>query len=173
MLVCLIFKDLLLERAVGMSEVCVELVGKLVGEMLGLSKEELSPSDNLISLGLGSLDIMRIAGLLTKNGCNVTFSELVSNPCMASWVNFARERSARSSSNGSPLSVPQITQRRPLSDHVRPTCLYGWKARRTGARGNRLSRLYGIRMRISRCGQTRTRSGTSYSKASHAARPVL
>ena len=103
MLVCLIFKDLLLERAVGMSEVCVELVGKLVGEMLGLSKEELSPSDNLISLGLGSLDIMRIAGLLTKNGCNVTFSELVSNPCMASWVNFARERSARSSSNGSPL----------------------------------------------------------------------
>ena len=36
MLVCLIFKDLLLERAVGMSEVCVELVGKLVGEMLGL-----------------------------------------------------------------------------------------------------------------------------------------
>ena len=42
MLVCLIFKDLLLERAVGMSEVCVELVGKLVGEMLGLSKEELS-----------------------------------------------------------------------------------------------------------------------------------
>ena len=85
-----------------MSEVCVELVGKLVGEMLGLSKEELSPSDNLISLGLGSLDIMRIAGLLTKNGCNVTFSELVSNPCMASWVNFARERSARSSSNGSP-----------------------------------------------------------------------
>ena len=80
MLVCLIFKDLLLERAVGMSEVCVELVGKLVGEMLGLSKEELSPSDNLISLGLGSLDIMRIAGLLTKNGCNVTFSELVSNP---------------------------------------------------------------------------------------------
>lgn len=47
MLVCLIFKDLLLERAVGMSEVCVELVGKLVGEMLGLSKEELSPSDNL------------------------------------------------------------------------------------------------------------------------------
>ena len=86
-----------------MSEVCVELVGKLVGEMLGLSKEELSPSDNLISLGLGSLDIMRIAGLLTKNGCNVTFSELVSNPCMASWVNFARERSARSSSNGSPL----------------------------------------------------------------------
>lgn len=103
MLVCLIFKDLLLERAVGMSEVCVELVGKLVEEMLGLSKEELSPSDNLISLGLGSLDIMRIAGLLTKNGCNVTFSELVSNPCMASWVNFARERSARSSSNGSPL----------------------------------------------------------------------
>lgn len=86
MLACLIFKDLLLERAVGMSEVCVELVGKLVGEMLGLSKEELSPSDNLISLGLGSLDIMRIAGLLTKNGCNVTFSELVSNPCMASWV---------------------------------------------------------------------------------------
>ena len=60
MLVCLIFKDLLLERAVGMSEVCVELVGKLVGEMLGLSKEELSPSDNLISLGLGSLDIIRI-----------------------------------------------------------------------------------------------------------------
>lgn len=56
MLVCLIFKDLLLERAVGMSEVCVELVGKLVEEMLGLSKEELSPSDNLISLGLGSLD---------------------------------------------------------------------------------------------------------------------
>ena len=44
MLVCLIFKDLLLERAVGMSEVCVELVGKLVGEMLGLSKEELSES---------------------------------------------------------------------------------------------------------------------------------
>lgn len=67
----------MLERAVGMSEVCVELVGRLVEEMLGLSKEELSPSDNLISLGLGSLDIMRIAGLLTKNGCNVTFSELV------------------------------------------------------------------------------------------------
>lgn len=109
MLVCLIFKDLLLERAVGMSEVCVELVGKLVGEMLGLSKEELSPSDNLISLGLGSLDIMRIAGLLTKNGCNVTFSELVSNPCMASWVNFARERSARSSLMAALSSVPQIT----------------------------------------------------------------
>lgn len=63
----------MLERAVGMSEVCVELVGRLVEEMLGLSKEELSPSDNLISLGLGSLDIMRIAGLLTKNGCCYLF----------------------------------------------------------------------------------------------------
>ena len=56
MLVCLIFKDLLLERAVGMSEVCVELVGKLVEEMLGLSKEELSPSDNLISCLLYTSD---------------------------------------------------------------------------------------------------------------------
>lgn len=66
MLVCLIFKNLMLERAVGMSEVCVELVGRLVEEMLGLSKEELSPSDNLISLGLGSLDIMRIAGTVNN-----------------------------------------------------------------------------------------------------------
>ena len=66
MLVCLIFKNLMLERAVGMSEVCVELVGRLVEEMLGLSKEELSPSDNLISLGLGSLDIMRSSCSMSK-----------------------------------------------------------------------------------------------------------
>ena len=52
MLVCLIFKDLLLERAVGMSEVCVELVGKLVGEMLGLSKEELRGFGSLCDKGL-------------------------------------------------------------------------------------------------------------------------
>ena len=99
----------MLERAVGMSEVCVELVGKLVEEMLGLSKEELSLSDNLISLGLGSLDIMRIAGLLTKNGCNVTFSELVSNPCMASWL-ILQERGLREARLMVALSsVPQIT----------------------------------------------------------------
>ena len=65
-----------------MSEVCVELVGRLVEEMLGLSKEELSPSDNLISLGLGSLDIMRIAGLLTKNGCNGLIRELIRTPSL-------------------------------------------------------------------------------------------
>ena len=37
-----------------MSEVCVELVGKLVEEMLGLSKEELSPggADSYLDSGL-------------------------------------------------------------------------------------------------------------------------
>ena len=51
------------------------LVKRFVEEALERSTETLKPSDNLISAGLSSLDIMRIAGLLTKHGYSVTFAE--------------------------------------------------------------------------------------------------
>ncbi|MGG7176734.1 amino acid adenylation domain-containing protein [Clostridium paraputrificum] len=40
---------------------------------------------NLIELGLGSLDIMKIAGKLRKKGVKVTFGQLIKNPTITNW----------------------------------------------------------------------------------------
>ena len=80
------------------------LVKRFVEEALERSTETLKPSDNLISAGLSSLDIMRIAGLLTKHGYSVTFAELIQDPCIASWTKLIEESESLKSSDCNPRS---------------------------------------------------------------------
>ena len=80
------------------------LVKRFVKGALERSTETLKPSDNLISAGLSSLDIMRIAGLLTKHGYSVTFAELIQDPCIASWTKLIEESESLKSSDCNPRS---------------------------------------------------------------------
>ena len=47
---------------------------------------DFADEDDLISLGLDSMKIMRLAGKWRRAGCNVTFAELMSSPRLADWL---------------------------------------------------------------------------------------
>lgn len=56
-----------------------------VSSMLAGSTD-FADEDDLISLGLDSMKIMRLAGKWRRAGCNVTFAELMSSPRLADWL---------------------------------------------------------------------------------------
>ena len=47
---------------------------------------DFADEDDLISLGLDSMKIMRLAGKWRRAGCNVTFAELMSSLRLADWL---------------------------------------------------------------------------------------
>jgi yersiniabactin nonribosomal peptide synthetase len=75
--------------------------------------------DNLISLGLDSLKIMRLVGAWRKEGLKVSFSELIASPRLADWVEILRGKKAPAGSGDgaasrapdgdlSPAPVPDV-----------------------------------------------------------------
>jgi len=55
--------------------------------------DDISGDQNLIELGLNSLKIMRFAAKWKKQGINVTFSQLMKDPCLDSWYKLIESNS--------------------------------------------------------------------------------
>ena len=55
--------------------------------------DDVSGDQNLIELGLNSLKIMRFAAKWKKQGINVTFSQLMKDPCLDSWYKLIESNS--------------------------------------------------------------------------------
>ncbi|SHM60400.1 non-ribosomal peptide synthetase [Ruminococcus flavefaciens] len=55
--------------------------------------DDVSGDQNLIELGLNSLKIMRFAAKWKKQGINVTFSQLMKEPCLDSWYKLIESNS--------------------------------------------------------------------------------
>lgn len=55
-----------------------------VNQLLGI-KTEIHEDQNLLELGLNSLQVMKLVGKLKKAGITITFKELISNPYLSAW----------------------------------------------------------------------------------------
>lgn len=50
-----------------------------------ISNNEIKDSDNLIELGITSVNVMGIISKLKRHNINVSFSKLMEKPCFAEW----------------------------------------------------------------------------------------
>ena len=55
-----------------------------VNHLLGIQKE-IHEDQNLLELGLNSLQVMKLVGKLKKVGVTITFKELISEPYLSAW----------------------------------------------------------------------------------------
>ncbi|MBR6836594.1 MAG: hypothetical protein IKM72_11410, partial [Oscillospiraceae bacterium] len=53
---------------------------------------EISDSRNLVEMGVSSIQLMKFAALLRKEGCNVTFADLISQPTYGDLKKFIDSR---------------------------------------------------------------------------------
>ncbi|WP_228824381.1 non-ribosomal peptide synthetase [Nocardia blacklockiae] len=65
---------------------------RAVAELTGLAAEELADDANLLELGLDSVTVMRISGLLRRAGARVEFRDLVREPTLRAWSELVRAR---------------------------------------------------------------------------------
>ncbi|WP_067666934.1 phosphopantetheine-binding protein [Nocardia miyunensis] len=63
-----------------------DLLRKLVGEAMGADAESLDSDANLMALGLDSVRVMKISGLLKREGIRLRFAEMMSEPTLAAWL---------------------------------------------------------------------------------------
>lgn len=59
---------------------------ELVAETLGQPVATLSDADNLVELGLDSVRVMKIAGLLRREGIRLRFADMMTQPTMDGWL---------------------------------------------------------------------------------------
>ena len=62
----------------------------LLAPMVGLSPAEIDPDANLVVLGLGSLEIMRLVSTWRRAKVAVEFDVLVASPTLNSWLDHLR-----------------------------------------------------------------------------------
>lgn len=67
------------------SKICYEDLEKQIKEILNI-KDQIHKNQNLLELGLSSLQIMRLIGQWKKSGLGVKFTELISNPTLENWL---------------------------------------------------------------------------------------
>ncbi|WP_149179175.1 phosphopantetheine-binding protein [Streptomyces sp. TRM49041] len=71
-----------------------------LAELIGIAPEDIDDDANLIRLGLGSLQMMRLITRWRREGLAVTFGELAENPTFASWdERLTREVTAKADSS--------------------------------------------------------------------------
>lgn len=56
-----------------------------VADLIGLTAQDISDGDDLITLGLDSIRMMTLAGGWRKRGSRVTFAQLAAEPSVDSW----------------------------------------------------------------------------------------
>ncbi|MBB4856369.1 mycobactin phenyloxazoline synthetase [Mycobacteroides chelonae] len=56
-----------------------------VADLIGLTPQEISDADDLITLGLDSIRMMTLAGGWRKRGSRITFAQLAAEPSVESW----------------------------------------------------------------------------------------
>jgi aryl carrier-like protein len=59
-----------------------------VATLIGISPGEIAGDDNLIFLGLGSLEMMRLATRWRRQGLAVEFGELAAAPTVDAWTEY-------------------------------------------------------------------------------------
>ncbi|SES10619.1 Aryl carrier domain-containing protein [Streptomyces sp. yr375] len=62
-----------------------EELRSVLAELIGVSPAEIEDDANLIRLGLGSLEMMRLVTKWRRAGLGVDFGELTSTPTFAAW----------------------------------------------------------------------------------------
>ncbi|MGK8522553.1 phosphopantetheine-binding protein [Nocardia asteroides] len=65
---------------------------RTVGELTGIPVDELTDEANLLDLGLDSVTVMRISGLLRRAGKRVEYRDLVRDPTLGAWAELLRDR---------------------------------------------------------------------------------
>lgn len=68
-----------------------EIILSTIEKVLG-SREGISDETNLIRFGISSLQVMKAAGFLRKNGIKVSFADLMEYKTLAEWVSLAESR---------------------------------------------------------------------------------
>lgn len=68
-------------------ELVMESVKKVIGSCDGLTEQS-----NMIRYGVSSLQVMKISGLLRKNGIRLTFADLMENKTLGEWISLAECR---------------------------------------------------------------------------------
>ncbi|MEV5447211.1 phosphopantetheine-binding protein [Streptomyces sp. NPDC052644] len=57
----------------------------VLAQLMGVAPEAIGDDANLIGLGLGSLQVMRLVTRWRRAGLTVTFAELAEDPTLAAW----------------------------------------------------------------------------------------
>lgn len=73
----------------------VALLRHRVAEFLGPAADELTPSANLVLLGLTSLNVMRLNTQLRRAGAAVDFDDMIANPTLEEWIRLVEKASAQ------------------------------------------------------------------------------
>ncbi|MQY23109.1 phosphopantetheine-binding protein [Nocardia macrotermitis] len=63
-----------------------DLLRRLVGEAMGADAGALDSEANLMALGLDSVRVMKISGLLKREGIRLRFAEMMSEPTLGAWL---------------------------------------------------------------------------------------
>ncbi len=63
-----------------------DLLRRLVGEATGADAESLDTDANLMALGLDSVRVMKISGLLRREGIRMRFADMMSEPTLGAWL---------------------------------------------------------------------------------------
>ena len=62
-----------------------------ISELLGMPADEIADDDSLAMLGVGSLEVMRLATRWRRAGLDIDFTALVEEPTVADWERHLRE----------------------------------------------------------------------------------
>ncbi|MFI6599348.1 amino acid adenylation domain-containing protein [Nonomuraea sp. NPDC050536] len=73
-----------------------------VAGLLGMHAGDLDDHQNLLSLGMESIAVMRVANLFRRAGVRVTFEDLVEEPTLARWLTLLADSDHRLASSGPP-----------------------------------------------------------------------
>ncbi|WP_283170243.1 condensation domain-containing protein, partial [Curtanaerobium respiraculi] len=88
-----------------------EMVREIIQSIIGSEELPDDPTVDLVSYGMSSLDIMRAAGLLSKQGLPITFAEMIAHPTLAAWMeSIERNRNDRSDGRDT------VTEEQPAAD---------------------------------------------------------
>ncbi|MCX4849516.1 amino acid adenylation domain-containing protein [Streptomyces sp. NBC_00893] len=91
-----------------------EEIRALVAGELGVDPATIGMDDNLVSLGLHSMRMIRIAAGLRRKGVRVNFSELALQPSVQAWTDLLAERSgARNAARPRPAPAAPTQRERP------------------------------------------------------------
>jgi aryl carrier-like protein len=63
-------------------------VREAVAQTLDVAPDDIPEDENLVLLGLGSLEMMSLMNQWRRNGVDIDFRELVANPTLSSWWSY-------------------------------------------------------------------------------------
>ncbi|MEK3728058.1 amino acid adenylation domain-containing protein [Lysinibacillus sp. FSL W8-0953] len=92
-----------------------------VNQLLGI-KKEIRADQNLLELGLNSLQVMKLVSKLKKAGITITFKELISEPYLSAWYELLNREAVHSINSDNSIlenqdkTIPNMYEPFPLTD---------------------------------------------------------